>query len=84
MAVPVRPVCKFLCRGKISSYWLYVHEAVLTSEITPNPDEIAWHAWLTEPELAKAVKTHPFVPDGQEAFSRYLSRVDRPAAPDRP
>jgi 8-oxo-dGTP pyrophosphatase MutT (NUDIX family) len=79
----VRPICKFLCRGGISPYWLYVHEAFLTGEITPAPEEIAWHGWLTEPELAETVKIHPFTPDGQEAFTRYLSAVRR-AAPDRP
>src|SRR5262245_46799351 len=77
VAVPMRPVCKFLCRGAISSYWLSVHEAVLACEIDPDPREIIWHAWLTKTELTEAVRTWPFVPDGQEAFDRYLSGVNR-------
>ncbi|MFF2141626.1 hypothetical protein [Kitasatospora sp. NPDC058190] len=28
--------------------------------------------WLTLPELARAVRQWPFVPDGQLAFGRYL------------
>jgi 8-oxo-dGTP pyrophosphatase MutT (NUDIX family) len=71
--VPVRLVCKFLCRGVISPYWLGVHEAVLVGEIDADPREIAWHGWLTEAELAVAVRMWAFVPDGQEAFRRYLS-----------
>ncbi len=73
----VRPVCTFLCRGVISPYWLGVHEAVLAGEVTPDPREISWHGWLTEAELADAVRTWPFIPDGQEAFTRYLTAIGR-------
>ncbi len=55
VGVTVRPVCTFLCRGAISSYWLGVHEA----------------------ELAEAVRNWPFIPDGQEAFTRYLTASGR-------
>jgi hypothetical protein len=71
--VPVRLVCKFLCRGVVSPYWLGVYEAELVSEIDVDPREITWHGWLTETELAAAVQTWPLVPDGQEAFGRYRS-----------
>jgi 8-oxo-dGTP pyrophosphatase MutT (NUDIX family) len=70
---PVRLVCKFLCHGVISPYWLGVHEAVVSGEIAPDPQEIAWHGWLAEAELRDAVQRWHFVPDGQEAFKQYLS-----------
>ncbi|WP_354381158.1 NUDIX domain-containing protein [Streptomyces sp. PvR034] len=72
--VPVRPVCRFLCRGAISPYWLGVHEAVIAGAVTPDPGEVAWHAWLTERELRRAVRRWSFVPDGQEAYGRHLAR----------
>ncbi|MFD7033230.1 NUDIX hydrolase [Streptomyces sp. NPDC059917] len=72
----VRPVCRFLCRGAIGPYWLGVHEAVITGELTPDPSEVAWYGWLTEPELREAVRQWPFVPDGLEAYGRYLARRD--------
>ncbi|MFJ3514048.1 MULTISPECIES: NUDIX hydrolase [unclassified Streptomyces] len=70
---PVRFLFKFLCRGAISPYWLGVHEAVITGEVTPDPEEVAWHGWLTETELQEAVRQRLFVPDGQKAFGRYLT-----------
>lgn len=70
---PVRPVCRFRCRGAISPYWLSVHEAVVSGAVVPDHREIAWHGWLTEAELRDAVRQWRFVPDGQEAFGRYLS-----------
>lgn len=76
--VPVRLVLKFLCRGAIAPYWLGVHEAVITEALAPDPREVAWHGWLTEEELRTAAGRWPFVPDGQEAFSRYLAERERP------
>lgn len=72
--VPVRFLFKFLCRGAISPYWLGVHEAVITGEVTPDPEEVAWYGWLTEAELREAVRQWRFIPDGQEAFDLYLAR----------
>lgn len=70
---PVRFMFKFLCHGAISPYWLGVHEAVIPAEVSVDPTEVAWHGWLTEPEMQEAVRRWPFIPDGQEAFSRYLA-----------
>ncbi|MEU4537561.1 hypothetical protein AB0G15_22135 [Streptosporangium sp. NPDC023825] len=58
---------------RISPYWLGVHEAVIPGEGVPDPAEIAWHGWLTGTELRRSVERRPFVPDGQEAFRRYLA-----------
>ncbi|MFF7995774.1 hypothetical protein ACFZDG_39140 [Kitasatospora xanthocidica] len=43
--------------------------------MTPDPGEVAWHGWLTEAELREAVRQWRFIPDGQEAFGRYLTHL---------
>ncbi|WP_374117168.1 hypothetical protein [Streptomyces sp. MNU76] len=60
----------------------------------PDPDEVAWHGWLTERELRSALQEWRFTPDSHAAFSRYLafmaaqsgSAIERPpgqgAGPD--
>ncbi|MEV4575014.1 NUDIX domain-containing protein [Nonomuraea jabiensis] len=72
--VPVHEVVKFLCHGEIGSYWLGVHEAVITGDVSPDPHAVSWVGWLTSAELSEAVRQHRFIPDGQEAFRRYQSR----------
>ncbi|MFJ6013083.1 NUDIX hydrolase [Streptomyces sp. NPDC092952] len=80
----------FLNRGGLSPHWLGVHEAVVPDAIVPDPDEVAWHGWLTEPELRSALLECRFTPDSHEAFSRYLafrsaqSRPLPPLGPGRP
>ncbi|GHA98576.1 NUDIX hydrolase [Streptomyces termitum] len=74
---PVRFVVKFLSRGGLSPHWLAVHEAVLSEAPDPDPDEVAWHGWLSESELLRAVREDPFTPDTREALGRYFAAVDR-------
>jgi hypothetical protein len=50
-----------------------VHESVVPDAVAPDPDEVAWHGWLTEPELHSALVKWRFTPDSHEAFSRYLA-----------
>jgi isopentenyldiphosphate isomerase len=73
-----RLVLKYLCQGAISPYWLGLHEATVTEEVTPDTSEIAWHEWLPEAELASLIRHRAFVPDGREAFERYRARACRP------
>ncbi|MER7539518.1 NUDIX domain-containing protein [Streptomyces sp. NPDC097704] len=63
----------FLNRRGLSPHWLGVHEAVVPDTGAPNPDEVAWHDWMTEPELRAALLKWRFTPDSHEAFSRYLA-----------
>lgn len=63
----------FLNRGGLSPHWLGVHEAVVPDRVIADPDEVAWHGWLTEPELRSALLEWRFTPDSHEAFSRYLA-----------
>lgn len=84
LGVRVRPrfVLKFRCAGAISPYWLGLHEAVVTGPITPDPDEIAWHDWLTEPQLAALVRDEAFLPDAREAYHLWTARSREGARPD--
>lgn len=63
----------FINRSGLSPHWLGLHEAVLPDAVAPDPDEVAWHGWLTEPELHSALLEWRFTPDSHEAFSRYLA-----------
>ncbi|MFD6798097.1 NUDIX hydrolase [Streptomyces cyaneofuscatus] len=68
-----RSLFTFINRSGLSPHWLGVHEAVVPDAVVPDPDEVAWHGWLTEPELRSALQEWHFTPDSHEAFSRYLA-----------
>ncbi|WP_367322448.1 NUDIX hydrolase [Streptomyces sp. HUAS ZL42] len=77
--VPVRLLFAFINRSGLSPHWLGMHEAVVPDAVVPDPDEVAWHGWLTEPELRRALREWRFTPDSHEAFGRYLAfRAARP------
>ncbi|MEW1599749.1 NTP pyrophosphohydrolase [Streptomyces sp. DH-12] len=83
LGVRARPrlVLAFRCAGVISPYWLGLHETVVTGPVAPDPDEIAWHDWLTEPQLAELVRDTAFVPDAREAYDRWAAlRRGEPSA----
>lgn len=63
----------FINRSGLSPHWLGVHEALVPDTVAADPDEVAWHGWLTEPELRSALIEWRFTPDSHEAFSRYLA-----------
>ncbi|MEV8313451.1 NUDIX domain-containing protein [Streptomyces sp. NPDC059900] len=73
LGVRARPrfVLKFHCAGVVSPYWMGLHEVVVREPVRPDPAEVAWHAWLTEPELADLVRHEAFIPDAREAYDRY-------------
>ncbi len=68
-----RPLFTFVNRSGLSPHWLGVHEAVVPDAVVPDPGEVAWHGWLTEPELRSALREWRFTPDSREVFGRYLS-----------
>ncbi|MEU4009073.1 hypothetical protein [Streptomyces pseudogriseolus] len=41
--------------------------------VAPDPDEIAWYDWLTEPQLAELVDDEAFVPDARQAYHRWAA-----------
>ncbi|MGW9448685.1 NUDIX domain-containing protein [Streptomyces sp. NPDC055632] len=66
-----RPLFTFFNRSGLSPHWLGVHEAVVPDAVVPDPDEVAWHGWLTEPELRSALLEWRFTLGSNEVFSRY-------------
>ena len=62
----------FLNRAGLSPHWLGVCDAVLSEPIVNDPDEVAWHGWLTESELRRTLRQWTYTPDSQEIFDRYL------------
>ncbi|MEU4090487.1 NUDIX domain-containing protein [Streptomyces aureus] len=73
--VQPRPLFRFVNRIGLSPHWLGVHEAVVPDPdtVAADPEEVAWHGWLTEPELRSALLEWPFTPDSHEVFRRYLT-----------
>lgn len=63
----------FINRSGLSPHWLGVHEVVVPDAVVPDADEVAWHGWLTEPELRSALLEWRFTPDSHVAFRRYLA-----------
>ncbi|MFI9150450.1 NUDIX domain-containing protein [Streptomyces sp. NPDC053367] len=69
----------FLNRVGLSPHWLGVCDAVVPEIVAPDPGEVAWHGWLTESELRRALRQWTFTPDSQEIFDRYLAGRTDPA-----
>ncbi|WP_428843360.1 NUDIX hydrolase [Streptomyces sparsogenes] len=68
-----RLLFSFINLSGLSPHWLGVHEAVVPDAVTSDPDEVAWHGWLTESELHSALLKWRFTPDSHEAFGRYFA-----------
>ncbi|MEV7524778.1 NUDIX domain-containing protein [Streptomyces sp. NPDC091371] len=66
------PLFKFLYEGPGGAWWSYVHEVRCEAAVRPQESEVAWHAFLTDEELALRVASDdwPWVPDGLEAHRR--------------
>ncbi|WP_432079685.1 NUDIX domain-containing protein [Streptomyces sp. YPW6] len=71
---------KFLNRDGLSPHWLAVCDAVVPEIVAPDPEEVAWHGWLTESELRRALQQRTFTPDSQAVFDRYLACRAAPAS----
>ncbi|MFR0356932.1 NUDIX domain-containing protein [Streptomyces sediminimaris] len=79
----VRPRFTFLNRVGLSPHWLGVCDAVLPETVVPDPEEVAWHGWLTRSELRRNLQRWTFTPDSREIFDRYLAHRPDPAPPRR-
>ncbi|MFB7666153.1 NUDIX hydrolase [Kitasatospora sp. NPDC056138] len=69
------PLFKFLFEAEpLLSWWCDMYEARWDGPVSPQVEEVAWHGWLTEEELAQRLDggEWDFVPDGREAYRRYL------------
>ncbi len=68
------PLFKFLYESPEHTWWSMVYEVRCTQPVRPQAEEIAWHAFLTEEELAERLPEWSWVPDGLEAYRRLQHR----------
>ncbi|MEU4680889.1 NUDIX domain-containing protein [Micromonospora sp. NPDC023737] len=76
------PLFKFLYETSEHRWWSSVYEVRCPSEVAPQPEEVAWHAFLTEDELERRLTEWAWVPDGFEAYRRLLDWRATSAARD--
>ena len=58
---------------ELGRWWATVYQVRCDPPVRPQAEEVAWHAFLPEDELAARLPTWDWVPDGLEAYHRYLS-----------
>jgi isopentenyldiphosphate isomerase len=65
---------KFLYRDGPRSWWSAVYQVRCEQPVDPQPEEVAWHSFLTEDELAVRLREREWewVPDGLEGYRRLL------------
>ncbi|PSM38551.1 NUDIX hydrolase [Streptomyces dioscori] len=62
---------KFLYEdGAGKSWWSAVYEVRCEVAVSPQVEEVAWHAFLSEGEVEERLGVWEFVPDGLAAYSR--------------
>ncbi|MFG2192392.1 NUDIX domain-containing protein [Streptomyces sp. NPDC048639] len=64
------PLFKFLYEAPGQTWWSYVHEVRCSRPVAPQVEEVAWHTFLTDEELAERLTEWTWVPDGLEAYRR--------------
>jgi 8-oxo-dGTP pyrophosphatase MutT (NUDIX family) len=64
------PVLTFLYETPEHSWFSRVYEVECALAVRPQPEEVAWHTFLTDAELAARLSAWEWVPDGFEAFRR--------------
>jgi isopentenyldiphosphate isomerase len=68
------PLFSFLYEGAGEAagltWWSRVYEVRCDLPVSPQAEEVAWHAFLTEEELEDRLPAWDWVPDGLEAYRR--------------
>ncbi|MEV4202733.1 NUDIX hydrolase [Micromonospora globbae] len=67
------PLFKFLYETPEHSWWSFLYEVRCPTAVAPQPEEVAWYAFLTEDELARRLPEWEWVPDGLEAYHRFTA-----------
>jgi isopentenyldiphosphate isomerase len=67
------PLFRFLYETPEHTWWSAVYEVRCDEPVHPQPEEVAWHAFLTEDELHERLAEWDWVPDGLEAYRRLRS-----------
>jgi isopentenyldiphosphate isomerase len=66
------PLFRFLYEAPEHTWWSAVYEVRCDAPVDPQPEEVAWHAFLTEDELHDRLDEWTWVPDGLDAYRRLL------------
>jgi isopentenyldiphosphate isomerase len=61
---------RFLYEDGPHSWWSAVYQVRCELPVSPQPEEVAWHGFLTEEELEGRLAQWPWVPDGLDAYRR--------------
>ncbi|MCM2578225.1 NUDIX hydrolase [Streptomyces meridianus] len=70
-AVPApTPLFTFRYESPEHLWWLRVYEVRCDQPVAPQPEEVAWHAFLTDEELERRLDEWEWVPEGLEAHHR--------------
>jgi isopentenyldiphosphate isomerase len=67
------PLFRFLYETPEHTWWSAVYQVRCESPVHPQAEEVAWHAFLSESELARHLTEWEWVPDGLEAYRRLLA-----------
>ncbi|MFI6349320.1 NUDIX hydrolase [Streptomyces sp. NPDC050560] len=59
--------------GVAQGWWSYVYQVRCEPPVSPQAEEVAWHTFLTDEELAARLGEWPWVPDGLAAYHRLLA-----------
>ncbi|MFB9236577.1 NUDIX hydrolase [Plantactinospora siamensis] len=68
------PLFRFCYDTPEHSWWSGVYEVTCALPVRPQAEEVAWHAFLPEAEVARRLDEWDWVPDGLEAYRRLLAR----------
>jgi isopentenyldiphosphate isomerase len=66
------PLFRFLYQDGPRNWWSAVYQVRCDLPVRPQPEEVAWHTFLTEDELTARLRDREWVPDGLEAYRRVL------------
>ncbi|MEV0455056.1 NUDIX hydrolase [Catellatospora methionotrophica] len=66
-----RPLFTFLYDTPEHSWFSALYEVTCDLPVDPQVEEVAWHAFLTEDEIAARLPAWDWVPDGLDAWHRY-------------
>jgi 8-oxo-dGTP pyrophosphatase MutT (NUDIX family) len=65
------PLFKFLYDdGAGRTWWSSVYQVRCDLPVNPQPEEVAWHAFLPEDEVERRLSQWEWVPDGLAAYRR--------------
>ncbi|MEU3462297.1 NUDIX domain-containing protein [Streptomyces sp. NPDC006733] len=74
-----RPLFTFLYERDGHSWWSRVYEVRCELPVSPQVEEVAWHAFLTDGELERRLAEWSWAPDGLDAFHRLREWRGRPS-----